>query len=464
MRSAALAAHAARDPRARSQTAGPARIRRPVPAGGGQRHLLRLVPGHRRMPAGEVGAPVSRHRTPERRRVRRGHGAGDPRRRRARRGRTAAVQPCLGGGLRAGLRPRIACRPRPELLRTTRALPLPLPGVGTMPACSSRPRTPSSGRSSPRCPTPRGATGSTLSPPAIFRHFGSRRRGARSAPSPTQRCTPAPPTSRPRRRCTTWLHLGTAERPARWTRRAAQRHGQQPQGATDADRAGDPAQSRSGARRRGGAQPSPLRAGRHPCAAGDRHQPAGIRVRRTDGRPEPVQRHRGLLHALPGSARRERRHPGRREPRCMDRARGNGIEGWQPLSWMGSTYRTASDPAVHFAYNVTAMMVGNLADLCLTARARSPSAAACVGRGATTSATVRSCRPRTRLRCSATPVRSGTSWRSRRGWRVMRRGRRSARSAPHSPRAPAHRARTPTWRRRSSRLCHCRSTATGGAV
>jgi hypothetical protein len=42
---------------------------------------------------------------------------------------------------------------------------------------------------------------------------------------------------------------------------------------------------------------------------------------------------------------------------------GNGIEKWQPLSWMGSTYRTVSDPSVHFDYNVTAMMVGNLADI-----------------------------------------------------------------------------------------------------
>ena len=42
---------------------------------------------------------------------------------------------------------------------------------------------------------------------------------------------------------------------------------------------------------------------------------------------------------------------------------GNGIEQWQPLSWMGSTYRTVSDPSVGFDYNVTAMMVGNLADL-----------------------------------------------------------------------------------------------------
>jgi hypothetical protein len=42
---------------------------------------------------------------------------------------------------------------------------------------------------------------------------------------------------------------------------------------------------------------------------------------------------------------------------------GNGIEKWQPLSWMSSTDRAVQDPTVHFAYNVTAMMVGNLADL-----------------------------------------------------------------------------------------------------
>jgi hypothetical protein len=43
---------------------------------------------------------------------------------------------------------------------------------------------------------------------------------------------------------------------------------------------------------------------------------------------------------------------------------GDGIEQWQPLSWMASTYRTVSDPTVPgLDYNVTAMMVGNLADL-----------------------------------------------------------------------------------------------------
>ena len=42
---------------------------------------------------------------------------------------------------------------------------------------------------------------------------------------------------------------------------------------------------------------------------------------------------------------------------------GASAEKWQPLSWMLSTYRTVSDPSVRFDYNVTAMMVGNLADL-----------------------------------------------------------------------------------------------------
>ena len=42
---------------------------------------------------------------------------------------------------------------------------------------------------------------------------------------------------------------------------------------------------------------------------------------------------------------------------------GDGIEQWQPLSWMASTDRAVSDPSVRFSYNVDAMMVGNLADL-----------------------------------------------------------------------------------------------------
>jgi hypothetical protein len=44
-------------------------------------------------------------------------------------------------------------------------------------------------------------------------------------------------------------------------------------------------------------------------------------------------------------------------------ADGDGVEQWQPLSWMASTDRAVSDPTVAFSYNVDAMMVGNLADL-----------------------------------------------------------------------------------------------------
>lgn len=65
--------------------------------------------------------------------------------------------------------------------------------------------------------------------------------------------------------------------------------------------------------------------------------------------------------------------------RCLDRLGANvviqdeanpgrwagagGSSDWQPLEWMGSTWRAVSDPTVGFDYNVTPMMVGNLADL-----------------------------------------------------------------------------------------------------
>jgi hypothetical protein len=42
---------------------------------------------------------------------------------------------------------------------------------------------------------------------------------------------------------------------------------------------------------------------------------------------------------------------------------GDGVQLWQPLSWMTSTWRATTDPSVHFAYDVTPMLVGNLGDL-----------------------------------------------------------------------------------------------------
>ena len=43
---------------------------------------------------------------------------------------------------------------------------------------------------------------------------------------------------------------------------------------------------------------------------------------------------------------------------------GTGGQGaWQPLEWMGSSWRDVTDDGVHIKYNVTPFMVGNLADL-----------------------------------------------------------------------------------------------------
>ena len=93
---------------------------------------------------------------------------------------------------------------------------------------------------------------------------------------------------------------------------------------------------------------------------------------------------------------------------------GNGIEQWQPLSWMGSTFRTVTDPSVRFAYNVTPMMVGNLADLAFDGQSaiaqRSLWARVRVGRSA-------------RVGRRAGVGRPGrVARRGRRKWRLKRRG------------------------------------------
>lgn len=53
-----------------------------------------------------------------------------------------------------------------------------------------------------------------------------------------------------------------------------------------------------------------------------------------------------------------------------------GYSTWQPLEWMGSTWRAVADPTVRFDYNVTAHMVGNLLDLAFDGQS------AITGRGA----------------------------------------------------------------------------------
>ena len=41
----------------------------------------------------------------------------------------------------------------------------------------------------------------------------------------------------------------------------------------------------------------------------------------------------------------------------------DAANGWQPLEWMNSTWRTVTEPSVHFRYNITPMLTGNLLDL-----------------------------------------------------------------------------------------------------
>jgi hypothetical protein len=41
----------------------------------------------------------------------------------------------------------------------------------------------------------------------------------------------------------------------------------------------------------------------------------------------------------------------------------DAANGWQPLEWMNSTWRTVADPNVRFRYNITPMLTGNLFDL-----------------------------------------------------------------------------------------------------
>lgn len=115
--------------------------------------------------------------------------------------------------------------------------------------------------------------------------------------------------------------------------------------------------------------------------------PTGGAAARANLRPVPIPgtgARLGIATSLPAFAygRASPRHAcddvAQTYVRCLDRLGANvliqadandgqwtgadGAEQWQPLSWMGSAYRAVSDPSVHFAYAVNAMMVGNLSD------------------------------------------------------------------------------------------------------
>lgn len=60
---------------------------------------------------------------------------------------------------------------------------------------------------------------------------------------------------------------------------------------------------------------------------------------------------------------------------------GDGIEKWQPLSWMTSTWRAVTDAAVGFDYNVTPMLTGNVSDLVFDGQTAITQRGAARGRG-----------------------------------------------------------------------------------
>ena len=153
-----------------------------------------------------------------------------------------------------------------------------------------------------------------------------------------------------------WGRATSAARPAA----AAQRARAQPQGPADADRAGPRAFAGPGpgGRPARNLQPSGCRA---PSAARLRDEPARVPLRRPAA-GDPCADVTATTCAA-WTARRQRRRPGRCEPGPVDGPDGDGVQLWQPLSWMTSTWRAVVDPDVRFAYDVTPMLVGNLGDL-----------------------------------------------------------------------------------------------------
>ena len=114
---------------------------------------------------------------------------------------------------------------------------------------------------------------------------------------------------------------------------------------------------------------------------------------------------------------------------------GDGVEQWQPLSWMTSTWRAVTDPGVRFAYDVSPMLTGNLGDIAFDGQSaitqRGLRGLACRYIG---NARFIAGEDRPDLRDEAGPSRS--SWRWPRGWPATARAGACGRSAASSSSAP----------------------------
>ena len=138
--------------------------------------------------------------------------------------------------------------------------------------------------------------------------------------------------------------------------------------------------------------------------------------------------------------------------------------GWQPLEWMGSSWRHVGDPSVHFAYNVTPFMVGNLADLVFDGQSSIAQRGKARGSGCNYVGTRRfHSGPPENDPAAYRPYagRSASSSRLRRGLTAMDRGTSSARSPSSSRPARAIRWRTTTSKLRWSPTCPSRWTIDG---
>ena len=141
-----------------------------------------------------------------------------------------------------------------------------------------------------------------------------------------------------------------------------------------------------------------------------------------------------------------------------------GAGAWQPLEWMGSSWRDVTDRGVDIDYNVTPFMVGNLADLVFDGQSSITQRKSAMGQGCNYVGNrhfMAAPPENDPADFGPMPAASGNSWGSLDGWSPARTTATS--SAPPRPtwrRAPGAPSRTTTSRPRSSPTCRFRWTRT----